>query len=147
MALLDQGRPHRLDAMEGAVEMHAHHVGPFLVRHLREAAVAHVPGVGQQDIDAAIRLQRQVGQRSGLVQRRGAADGLAARLPDLMDDFLDTGRIAAMHHHGCRPAGQVTGVGPSEPGGGAGHDGDLAVEDATFLGITGGDCYVGHGSS
>ena len=136
----DHVRHRRLGEVEPAFEMHIGNSGEILDGKLRDQAVAHVPGIVDQDIDPAPLVDG--GLHDGRCAfRRG--DGMRAghRLPACRDDLghhligrigddLVSARGAAIvvDHHFCPARCQQQRIGPTKATPGPGDHRHAAIE-------------------
>src|SRR5439155_25675612 len=125
-------RQHALRERIHARGVHAEHRVPLVLADPADAArVARLPGVVDEDVDAAERLQRPRAQLACLVRLRqvtrlGHGDALVAL--DLVHDLLE--RLLATARQGDARAlgGQEQRGCPADAGAAAGNQRDLAVE-------------------
>jgi hypothetical protein len=76
---------------EGAVQVHAQHLAPFLFAHLVENPVAQIAGVVDHGVDAAVGVDGRLHAAAGAVvggHAIGVGHCLAAGRDDLLDDGL-----------------------------------------------------------
>jgi hypothetical protein len=75
---------------------------PVGLRHLLERDVAQDPGVVDQDVDLAERVDRGLDDLVAVLDRVVVRDGVAALVLDLGDDLVGGRRGLALAREGCR---------------------------------------------
>ena len=120
--------------------MHAHHLVEVELGHVGDRRVAQDPGVVDQDVELAERLDRQLDDGAGAVPTGDvvvAAHRLAATRPDLGGDVgtrrgvvagAVAGDAAVVDDDGDTVFGEQQRMLAAEPPPGAGHDRDAPLE-------------------
>jgi hypothetical protein len=123
-----------------ALQVHRDDRVPLLLGHVHEHPVAQDPGVQDQDVEAAVAVDRALHHLLGRAEVRDvgvARNRLAAAGHDLVDDLLRRGRVlpfageraAEVVDDDTRSARrQFERVLAADPAAGAGHDRNLPLE-------------------
>jgi hypothetical protein len=101
------------------------------VRRKLEAGAGGDSGIGEHDVEAAVALRGSVDGRAQPIAVADIDDSClhgAARRRKPCASALEPGRIGIGEHHASAVLGHHRGIGEPEPAGGAGDEGDMAVD-------------------